>query len=611
MAGYKTTIRTLDPALFMTFDGDAYDSASRLLTSVPAIVLDESPHGNHGIMQNSSSDPAFRGYRMGMPSMVPLEQAYNNSMSFGYYGPQNTPDKFVKSYIEINHTSSMDLDRQKGFTVMFTFKKSAFGDDLYGILGADSFDDPVIRKNGLFQVWWRATRYTGSYLLVRVKDVEMSLNVYDYTPFLGQNLYDREFHFAIVWDPVNSETGSNAQVRVYLDGLLVKTADYSGYDLYPDLTNTAPIEIGGLIGGSTINDRNKAPLQLDQIAFLKTALDSNMVGRLYKKTKSYQAMVKSHNPEAYFETAEINDPNNLFVGSSYGGAFGLGRYFGNVQTDIARYQPGPSNIPGSLGARLSNGGHLLLRRGGTESNSGSGSAWPTSVNNGGYSMEFYFSTSSNAAAPIFEQVARFGGYWGISLWVNRHNNAFYGGALQLQLNNKTRVSVTGQWNDGKWHHCAIVQRGTMLEIWLDGEKRGSVIIDTTVDSSGATDAIAFFNSSNGQTPGSGSISNIAFYRHPLQEQQITMRAAYLKIYRIRGQVTLRGQPYQANVRLMSHRTGELVKEVFSNSTTGDYVADLVDGRLIDIVVMNSQDPTIRYRVYGPVVPSEFADDQTG
>lgn len=51
----------------------------------------------------------------------------------------------------------------------------------------------------------------------------------------------------------------------------------------------------------------------------------------------------------------------------------------------------------------------------------------------------------------------------------------------------------------------------------------------------------------------------------------------------------------------------MVQEIFSDPNDGEYLAELFDNRLIDMMVLNSQDPTIRYRVYGPVSPSEYED----
>ncbi|MGL4284549.1 MAG: hypothetical protein ACRCSI_13440, partial [Eubacterium aggregans] len=60
-------------------------------------------------------------------------------------------------------------------------------------------------------------------------------------------------------------------------------------------------------------------------------------------------------------------------------------------------------------------------------------------------------------------------------------------------------------------------------------------------------------------------------------------------------------------RIYSNLNGGLKQEVFSDLNTGDYLAELYDNWPVDLMVMNNQDQTIKYRVYGPVTPSEYED----
>ena len=222
-----------------------------------------------------------------------------------------------------------------------------------------------------------------------------------------------------------------------------------------------------------------------------------------------------------------------------------------------------------------------------------------------YTVEFWFAATATQIASIFAMNGTARPFNGINLTLNMRNNQFSAGSIQLQETEGDWITTTGNFNDGKEHHCAIVKRGNVLELWLDGSMRASKTIAKT--SSGAPGTAAFFAVAPGRQATDGWASQIAFYGGAMQEGQITARANYRLIYKVRGQVTLRGIPYKANVRVYSHFNGQLITEIFSDPTGGDYLVELYDNRNVDLVVLNAQDPTIRYRVYGPVTPSEYED----
>ena len=81
MAGYKQTIQNLEPKLFLTFDGDAIDVTKRTITAIPHEFLDESGYANSALLQIDDED--FPAYRMGLPSMVELEQDEAHNKNIG------------------------------------------------------------------------------------------------------------------------------------------------------------------------------------------------------------------------------------------------------------------------------------------------------------------------------------------------------------------------------------------------------------------------------------------------------------------------------------------------------------------------------------------------
>jgi hypothetical protein len=119
--------------------------------------------------------------------------------------------------------------------------------------------------------------------------------------------------------------------------------------------------------------------------------------------------------------------------------------------------------------------------------------------------------------------------------------------------------------------------------------------------------VYFMGASPGHLNTQGHMAAVAVYSYALDDAEIRMRNAYSLVYRIQGTVTLEGNPYQATVRAYRHRTGELSREILSETDSGDYLITLYDNSLIDLMVMNKQDQNIRYRVYGPITPAEYED----
>jgi hypothetical protein len=83
---------------------------------------------------------------------------------------------------------------------------------------------------------------------------------------------------------------------------------------------------------------------------------------------------------------------------------------------------------------------------------------------------------------------------------------------------------------------------------------------------------------------------------------------YESIYIIRGSASLNGNPAKLDVRAYYHDTGELIASTKSNVETGVWIIYLLDNSAIDILILDHDDPTVKLKCYGPIIPSE-TDDQ--
>lgn len=597
MAGYKNSILALAPKVFITFDGDAFDDVTRVTTAVPPELLDESGLNHKAILHNANN--SYPGYRLGMPSQVKLEQFQQLSMAFGFYGNQPTAGVWEKAYLEIPHSNTDFAFPNDGkFSVVWSMNKVSDEDNYRSVSLAPAYNygtlnRPVFKKAGVFSVSHVYPWSTAAYLNIECPGGKF------FTWDLPSDYHNVDRHFALTWNTFTSESGDKTGVAtLYVDGLAVTSATFPYYDTYPLMNVNSPILIGGVLDSiADHGDRNTSTLQIDQFSVFDKHLSANQIGKLFRKTLSYEDMIKQARPVQYWLMQDAEDPSNYIVEAEVGTSSVVAKCVGGASR-VTRNLSGPDQIIGSRSINFREGGQLHI------ANAFSSGSPVISVASD-YSVEFWFSATSNNIASLFSMTGTESPYNGIQLTLNMHNNGYRAGALQLQQTDEAWGSAVGNWNDGQFHHCVIVKRGNRIELWVDGIQSVNKLV--AAGSSYPPGNVTMFGSSPGRLNTDGNVSHMAWYTYALQEQQITARAGYLKTYKIRGQVTLRGIPYRANVRLYSHFSGQLLQEIFSGTGDGEYLAELYDNRLVDIVVLNSQDPSIRYRVYGPVTPSEYED----
>lgn len=172
--------------------------------------------------------------------------------------------------------------------------------------------------------------------------------------------------------------------------------------------------------------------------------------------------------------------------------------------------------------------------------------------------------------------------------------------------------IASQLNDGDFHHFIFQRRaGDWLEMMIDG----SVVAIKKV----AKDSINAFPSVMtlmGSMPGRlycpGEMSHFAFYNgRTFTPEEAMTRASYRSIFRVRGNTTLRGVPYRAQVRVYDFVSGGLLSESNSNLPDGDFEVYLKDNSRVNIMVAGVNDTNVRVRAFGPLNPAEIEDPPEG
>lgn len=603
MAGYKQTVIDDDAAAFWTFDGDMVDSGSRTLLASPMQIIDEIDNQNPAILHvQSTSGP--HGYRMGLPSMVPIETQDQASICFGYYGEQPAhPDQgYAKAFLEVPHSSTFQFPRYGSFTVEFMMRKdneSAY----HGRFPYSSFTRPIIRKQGVINVYHNTNWYDYEYFKFWFPSGQTR-------SIVANDWENRNIHVVLIWHVEQVDIGQyKATEKIFFDARLMHTATMTYYDAFPNTNIASPWEIGGLIDAPTShwNDRNTSPLYLDQIAIYDKALTTDQVGNHYKKIYEYDSMIVNDRAADYFPMDEENSLVDWSIKNRISNNPN-GEYVGNINT-ISRGLPGPSNIPQSKSPHFSEQAMAYFRK-----NNYYGYPVPWFSTNGDYTVEFWFKTQTQERGVLFAMQQEKPSYQGIVVSLNWANGGYRNGSVEFRENASFAVHSMDldedfqpyRFNDGRWHHIVIQRRDTTLMLWLDAVLHGKLenVPKYPVDYSGV---MYLMGSKPGDLRVNGLACKLARYEYALQEQQIKARYTYATIYRIRGQVTLQGVPTKATIRAYNNFTGQLIAELESDENTGNYALSLLNNSKIDLMVFNKHDRSVRYRAYGPITPSEYED----
>lgn len=609
MAGYKQAVLNYLPEAFITFDGDQFDGATYALTAVPAIIIDESGNGNNALFHQDQT--TYQGYMMGRTSLVALEPGNQYAISLGYNGgyPAYLGTWWPKTYMEIPNSSSFQFPNNGSFSVMLMYEKSgvenafrSFWQTYYnpGVEMTDNLTRQIISKGSYFNMYISQPWATGQNILCVTGPDGVTLQV----PLNSSGaMYGDIKHITYTWNVVGNLPTSKwlSTSTLYLNGIPFASSTKTYTDVYPNTNTADSFFIGGLPTAPTqdFDDRQTEDTRFDQIAIFQTVLSAYDVQFFYKKTVTYENMLNARMPNWVVPFNDPEVPNQYAIAAAIGTS-GTAQGGPTPTATIQRQQPGPSNIPGSSATRFQNGGQAYF-------NPGSFQGAP--FNPGGdFTIDFWFTCSSGSRGVLFAQYDADYAYNGMLLQVNWANNILTPGALQFNVNDT--IYVTSQsgniYNDGAYHYVCMIRRGLTIELWVDGVLQESIGIPS-ISTSMYPNTVSMFNMSPGTLWAAGTAYMLNACSAALTPPEIWGRYNYAVIYKLAGVVTLEGLPTAATIRLYNHYTGALMETTTSSSVDGTYTLYPPVNMNYDILILNLTDTTVRYRAYGPLIPSTFDD----
>ncbi|QYW02748.1 hypothetical protein CPT_Marzo_230 [Stenotrophomonas phage Marzo] len=621
MAGFKQTLKEHRPVSLITFDGDQFDPILRTSLANPPVILDESQYQNNAIIMNEQPD--FPGYRMGMSSLVGLEQTDQYAMAFGYNGYNAlNPSGWTKTLLQVPHNAALGFPQNNGsFTLSFIYYRDQDENAgwretrrLNGQSYTDTLQRPIMRKAGVFDIWWE-DYWSSQHVVALTGPDNKRINIRNDTldgasqASSASRFYKRNLLFTCVYDCALTSPGVyTCNWIIYINGRERARTTWTALDTPPVVNAVSPVEIGGRINSAAVhNDRNTSFVMLDQIGIFNKAFTPNEVAWTWKKMLAYDDMIHASYPVNFWTMGDA-DSNTSFamVDSTRSTSNRPGVYIGGNQLAI-RGRAGPPRLGGSA-VTFVNGGMAAVH-------ATSGGYQTIFDPSGDYTVEMWVNFSSPNRGVIFSNQRDDMPFPGMLLECNRRNNQDYPGGLQFSVNSTVSVSslqytpenAPYHFGDGQFHHVVLIRRGTNIELWIDSIRHA--VADTPIArvSSPGPGQLYMMSMMPGQLFVNGTMSYLITYDYALQAQEIRARYSYRYLYRIQGNVTLQGTPHRADIRVMNTLTGDLIAKTVSDQSTGAYSINLYDNTLLDLYALNIQDPNVRYRIYGPIRPAELED----
>lgn len=592
MSGYKQAVINDDAITFITFDGDDIDYQNGLLNTIDGMIIDEIDNQNPAILHLEQTFAPF-GYRIGLNSLVDLEQQNQNSFCIGYYNNN------IKAFLEILHSDTYIFPNYGSFSVELILKKETEINIISQYPYSDIFRT-ILEKTNVCSIY-----YTEVY---GVEEVFNFLFPSGNIIKLPANLFlNKKRHLVVSWNVSQSQQNVyNARELIVVDGVVKydNTIIYNGS--FPNTNQTSSWFIGGNTGlvNATYNDRNTSPLYLDQFAIYNRGITEYEAISHYKKIYAYDDMIINDAAEDYFPMNEENNVNDWSIfnlannnnGSYYGTLSSLERHYPSEDLLLESSSVAPKFL--SYGAMC-----YFSKLNYYNTNI------PWFNINTNFAIEFWFKTNENNIGTLLSIQDTLPSFIGLEITLNINNNVYKNGGLQakigdyvLNANNYDLTNIPIFYNNEKWHHVVFQKNDSLLALYINGELHSS--LNTTSTMNIIHSGILFLMGDLSKTRYCrGQICKFARYTFPLQEQQIKARYSYSKIYRIKGIITLQGIPTKANIRVYNNFTGELLGETISDSITGYYDFDLANNNMIDIIVFDKNNSSVRTRAYSGIVPS--------
>ena len=601
-AGFKQTLKELEPVSLFSFDGEKATENPRFLAGQQ--IFDE--------MGNAEAHIALEHTREEFPcyhltnGLTPIDAYDQRSLRFCPYGLQpNAPadglSLFPKAYIIAPGVREWDFADNE-----FTYIVQGRTDYSY-INWQDS--DPEYKDK---KRWSHSSHLNMLFVHEGVISVYDSLSsTFNYLCIHIPEIHGTNKNNAIAIKDLHSfsnrETDYPDLLTVrYNKGLLtvfknltkVYEQRLSVDDARTDFNRTRrELTIGGTnedyvqnIGGFA--DRCVIPTTLDNFAIFNYALQDAEIIRLYRKMFNFNDLILKEQANQYLPFDDAHKPN--FMPRNLGRSKSDFRLTGNVNNIVTK-EKGPFQL-GYSTLFLDNAmeGYHVQNSGGNMFN-------PLKD----FTLFLHFQAVNTDQGILLEQTLQSSTFYGFTLSINSKNGEAKSGTAELIVHGHKSITLTDTLALNEWNEFIMCKRNEQLTVYFN--KTAVVINDTIKYDNHYTkafeiDCTRLLIGRYQQHPTKAKLANFVVWTSAVSPYFLQALVDYEYVSYVRGIVTTAGRPMRAKVRAYNHVTGELINEVWSDEETGAYVIHLLDNTPVDLVVVDDKDILSRVRAYGPIQP---------
>lgn len=588
MAGLKQSQLNAVPSAFWTFDSDRTGLGGNA-------IVDEI--GNQNPLTINGDN-----YMLEQLSLNPIEVVDQHSVTVGWQ--QKVGGGWPQSHFECPHSSSFDFPILGSFSVEFLYYKE-YADQIreIGEPGWRSeITTPLISKGAVLNVRLIDAYWGSDFLTCDVVGRRITVYANTTNPF---ELFNQNNHVIISYKVTQIDVNEyQSRIVLYINGRLAGEDIKTHFDNYPITVTSDSWFIAGNGGFDPVRDYATETLKLDQIAIYNYGIEDTQVSYHYTRTKHYDQLIKTDTPLRYWRLNDLYQTSNDTMYAEVGGINGV--YYGNVGHHVA----GPEKLVQSHAMKFNLTGNA------TVTHEISSRYQPMMNISNPYSVEFWFRSGEHKRGVLFSCVEDLSDWKGVIILLNSKAGTHSPGNIEIHEGRDVTMSsrdvnpITSErenWNDNKWHHIVVTRNSTELKLWLDGELNREETYAVGI-ANGKPSTIHLMNAAPGDLQVIGEMCELVQYVHALEPMQIQSRWLFTTRYRIEGFTLLQGVPIEATVRFYDHINGELKAEVISNNTTGEYKYYPSSNRYLDVLSFIPDNNTTRYRVHGPVKPTEYDDN---
>lgn len=600
MAGFKQLLQDMQPATLISFDGEVWNTGTRFIDS--GIIIDEM-RNQDGIITQESNELVYAGYRAGGRSLIELDQFDQYSLRFCPTGANKPAERagfsrFPKAMVSIPNNLAYNFGgKEFTYSMLVNRGEAEWGNaaDTDGKWRRGAYTDILFSHGGIITLAQHYYWSTPSRWEIKLHPLAQPVLSVE-GEIIPARLAGRATWLVIRFKDYTLE--------VFIDGNLIASKDISSL---VDV-NHFTIDAGSkefTLGGQALpydatklySDRLTRTYDFDAVAIFTRAITDLEIVKLFRRIWNYDEMLRVDNPSNYcrFDDDALSKGYiEMTVSTLYNARLNIiGNYRNAEPRQIGK-------ITGTRGIRFTNGTHIKAQA----------QDYTKLVDlNRDYIIEFFFRTSDANRGVLFQQAHTQFPYEQLTIWFNSRRGQQVGGVMEMDLaSTDIQIQIADNITFNEWHHLVIRKQGDKYCVWIDGNM---VLEDYNhrADPQSGTTGVHFLSSPFHHHYLSADLSTLTTYPRALSNEKIQAHCNYDTVYRIRGTVTLMGNPTDATIRIYSHDSGKLLGEVTSHPVTGVYIFDLLSNERVDVFAFHKHDSTVKFRAYGFIVPYEQLDIQ--